>query len=186
MVTGTLKPIFQREGLGLIAPADGARLLVDEIRSDRSRPIEIVVLARSGDSAAVHAASPATESAGDDPARSPSHRANGKMEPVFERRIDLGTLPVIRSHVIDGHAVLPMALILEWLAEGAAPSSGNGGAGRGKPQAVQGCHPPRSPSLGRLDPGGQGSAAGRIADRSGRDARDSRQRARRHARPGPR
>ena len=41
------------------------------------------------------------------------------MEPVFERRIDLGSLPVIRSHVIDGHAVLPMALILEWLAEGA-------------------------------------------------------------------
>ena len=26
---------------------------------------------------------------------------------------------MIRSHVIDGHAVLPLALILEWLAEGA-------------------------------------------------------------------
>ena len=41
------------------------------------------------------------------------------MEPVFERKVDLRSLPVIRSHVIDGHAVLPMALILEWLAEGA-------------------------------------------------------------------
>ena len=38
---------------------------------------------------------------------------------VLERRIDLDVLPVIKSHVIDGHAVLPMALILEWLAEGA-------------------------------------------------------------------
>src|ERR1700720_935012 len=34
-------------------------------------------------------------------------------------RSDLDALPVIRSHVIDGHAVLPLALILEWLAEGA-------------------------------------------------------------------
>ena len=38
---------------------------------------------------------------------------------MLERTIDLGSLPVIQSHVIDGHAVLPMALILEWLAEGA-------------------------------------------------------------------
>ena len=96
MVTGALKPMFEREGLGLIAPADGARLLVNEIHSSGNCPVEVVVLA-----------SPR------------SHRSNGKMEPVFERRIDLGSLPVIRSHVIDGHAVLPMALILEWLAEGA-------------------------------------------------------------------
>src|SRR5208283_4575464 len=58
-------------------------------------------------------------SAGASAASSQPHRSNGKMEPVFERRIDLGSLPVIRSHVIDGHAVLPMALMLEWLAEGA-------------------------------------------------------------------
>ncbi len=96
MVTGALKPMFEREGLGLIAPADGARLLVNEIHSSGNCPVEVVVLA-----------SPR------------SHRSNGKMEPVFERRIDLDSLPVIRSHVIDGHAVLPMALILEWLAEGA-------------------------------------------------------------------
>ena len=88
--------MFEREGLGLIAPADGARLLVNEIHSSGNCPVEVVVLA-----------SPR------------SHQSNGKMEPVFERRIDLGSLPVIRSHVIDGHAVLPMALILEWLAEGA-------------------------------------------------------------------
>jgi NAD(P)-dependent dehydrogenase (short-subunit alcohol dehydrogenase family) len=96
MVAGALKPMFEREGLGLIAPADGARLLVNEIHPSGNSPVEVVVLA-----------SPR------------SHRSNGKMEPVFERRIDLDSLPVIRSHVIDGHAVLPMALILEWLAEGA-------------------------------------------------------------------
>jgi acyl transferase domain-containing protein/NAD(P)-dependent dehydrogenase (short-subunit alcohol dehydrogenase family) len=125
MVTGALKPMFEREGLGLIAPADGARLLVDEIHSSGKRPVEVVVLASPAHSASASfvAAIPAPEGGGEGAssrtASSQPHRSNGKMEPVFERRIDLGSLPVIRSHVIDGHAVLPMALILEWLAEGA-------------------------------------------------------------------
>ncbi len=38
---------------------------------------------------------------------------------VFERRVDVATVPVLRSHVIAGRPVLPMALILEWLAQGA-------------------------------------------------------------------
>ncbi len=33
--------------------------------------------------------------------------------------MDLKTLPILADHVIDGHAVLPMAMILEWAAEGA-------------------------------------------------------------------
>ncbi|HMF36959.1 MAG TPA: SDR family NAD(P)-dependent oxidoreductase, partial [Isosphaeraceae bacterium] len=121
MVTGALKPMFEREGLGLIAPAEGARLLVDEIHPSGNRPVEVVILASPAHPASAVAAIPAPEGGGQGAgAASPhSHRSNGKMEPVFERRIDLGSLPVIRSHVIDGHAVLPLALILEWLAEGA-------------------------------------------------------------------
>ena len=119
MVTGSLKPMFEREGLGLIAPADGARLLVDEIQPDGNRPVEIVVRARTTHSAPGVTASPAAAGEGKVAASPQYHQSNGKMEPLFERRIDLRSLPVIRSHVIDGHAVLPMALILEWLAEGA-------------------------------------------------------------------
>ncbi len=41
------------------------------------------------------------------------------MTAVFERPLDLDALPILRSHVIDGRAVLPTALMLEWLAHGA-------------------------------------------------------------------
>ena len=189
MVTGALKPLFEREGLGLIAPAEGARLLVDEIHPSGNRPVEVVVLASPAHPASASAVAtiPAPEGGGEGAgAASPrSHRSNGKMEPVFERRIDLGSLPVIRSHVIDGHAVLPMALILEWLAEGALHRHpGLVVAGSRRPPAVQGGGTARPPALSRLDPGGQGAAAGRIVDRSGRDARRSGERPRDHARPG--
>ena len=118
MVTDSLKPIFEREGLGLIPLADGARFLVEELQREGPRPAEIVVLAAPHPSGV---GSPALLLP-----RAPRFcrptiimRSNGKLDPVFERTIDLDSLPVIRSHVIDGHAVLPMALILEWLAEGA-------------------------------------------------------------------
>jgi hypothetical protein len=38
---------------------------------------------------------------------------------VFERSLDVASTPVLRSHVIDGRPVVPLALILEWLAHGA-------------------------------------------------------------------
>jgi hypothetical protein len=85
--------------------------LIDEIRQAGPRPAEIVVLA---DPPAIRSAQGAEDSPNHD-----GNSVNGKMEHVLERTIDLGSLPVIRSHVIDGHAVLPMALILEWLAESA-------------------------------------------------------------------
>jgi hypothetical protein len=89
----------------------GARLVLSEIETRGERPVEIVVLAEP--QAVKTPGRPAL-----DPEASP-HTSNGRLEQVLERRIDLDSLPVIRSHVIDGHAVLPMALILEWLAEGA-------------------------------------------------------------------
>ena len=41
------------------------------------------------------------------------------MTLAFERAIEVGSHPVLRSHVLDGKAVLPMALHLEWLAHAA-------------------------------------------------------------------
>ena len=38
---------------------------------------------------------------------------------MFRREVDLESLPVLAAHVIDGHAVLPVAMILEWMAEAA-------------------------------------------------------------------
>ena len=187
MVNGSLKPMFQREGLGLITPAEGVRLLIDEIQPGGSRPVEVVVLAGPTLSASPVVASPAHEDerAGDVTACSATHRSNGTgtMEPVFERRIDLDSLPVIRSHVIDGHAVLPLALILEWLAEGGAkPSSRHGCAGGGEPPTVQGRGPPGPSARDCLDQGRKRKAARRITAGAGRNARRSGKRARGHAR----
>src|SRR5262249_55816705 len=111
MVTGSLKPLFEREGLGLIPPEAGARLVVEEIERRHDAPVELVVLAEPVPASRV-AGEPIQEVEADE-------SSNGKLVQVLERKIDLDALPVIRSHVIDGHAVLPLALILEWLAEGA-------------------------------------------------------------------
>jgi hypothetical protein len=41
------------------------------------------------------------------------------MTPAFERTVDVASHPVLRSHVIKGKAVVPTALIIEWLAHAA-------------------------------------------------------------------
>ncbi|HZW33668.1 MAG TPA: SDR family NAD(P)-dependent oxidoreductase, partial [Isosphaeraceae bacterium] len=113
MVTDSLRPLFEREGLALIPPEAGARLVIDEIASydPGARPVEVVVLA---------------EPQGSDPSSLPTVRAttpepaaDRRLERVFRRAVSLKTLPILSDHVLDGHAVLPMAMILEWAAEGA-------------------------------------------------------------------
>jgi hypothetical protein len=113
MVTPSLRALFEREGLGVIPLEDGASLLVEELGRAERGPVEIVVLAAQGEAVALPSTRPV---AGASPAHS---GANGKPETVLQRNVSLDALPVLRSHVIDGHAVLPMAIILEWLAEGA-------------------------------------------------------------------
>jgi acyl transferase domain-containing protein/NAD(P)-dependent dehydrogenase (short-subunit alcohol dehydrogenase family)/acyl carrier protein len=114
MVTDTLKRLFEKEGLVLIPPDAGCQLVIEEIRNSRpgSDPVEIVVLAERPHSEPVHrkpAASDATSGAS----------GCERPAPAFRRAVDLMSLPVLRDHVIDGRAVLPMALIMEWLIEGA-------------------------------------------------------------------
>ncbi len=112
MVTDTLRPIFEKEGLTLIPTETGAKLVIDEIAgSPQGRaPVEMVVLAEP--------AAPA------DSLSAPSSSTVvtptcQKPQLAFRRTIDLEALPILADHVIDGHAVLPMALILEWAVEGA-------------------------------------------------------------------
>ena len=107
MVTPSLRAIFEREGMGLIPMAEGSALVAREIQESRENPVEVVVLA---DPPASLVASP--EAAAVEP-------VDADMRPAFDRAVDVHAFPVLRSHVIDGHAVLPMALILEWLGEAA-------------------------------------------------------------------
>jgi hypothetical protein len=161
MVTDALVPLFEKEGLALIPPAAGARLVVDEMGRDRAGPVEVVVMAEND--AETHtlsqSRSPSTTgiaATADRPAQAVSElsvdqdshvgrignpsqnlqpvfersvdqdfhagrigNASQNLQRVFERSVDLDSVPVLASHVIDGNAVLPMAIIMEWLAEAA-------------------------------------------------------------------
>jgi acyl carrier protein/NAD(P)-dependent dehydrogenase (short-subunit alcohol dehydrogenase family) len=102
MVTPSLKKIFADEGISLIGLNEGGELLVREIAAIGD-PVEIVALAgRTAGSLA--AASPL-------PAK--------PLSEAFSLTLTVEDFPFIRSHVIDGKAVLPMAMIVEWLAHGA-------------------------------------------------------------------
>jgi NAD(P)-dependent dehydrogenase (short-subunit alcohol dehydrogenase family) len=105
MVTPALRSVFAAEGIGLIPLAAGARHLLAEVTAP-DRAVEVVVLG-SGEVA--------------DKAR-PWQRVGLEEAPLaltFERELDLAHYPVLRAHVIDGRAVLPMALTVEWLAHAA-------------------------------------------------------------------
>jgi NADP-dependent 3-hydroxy acid dehydrogenase YdfG len=111
MVTEGLKPLFEQEGISLIPLADGAQMVAQDMLRPDSLPAEIVVLAqRQSVDAKSSSARVAASSA-----MAPRQR----LETAFRREVSLEALPVLAAHVIDGHAVLPMVLILEWLAEGA-------------------------------------------------------------------
>ncbi len=107
MVTDGLKKVFEDEGVGLIEPDAGARFFVREISEPGSSPVEVLALApapkRNG------------HGSGD----------NGSLKLLagsvaFERAASVKALPCLASHVLQGRAVLPAALMMEWLAQGAA------------------------------------------------------------------
>ena len=103
MVTPALKKVFAEEGIGLIGLAAGSEVLVREIvghRGPRSRSWcwpghrEQLLLATA------------------------SARTTALAE-AFALTLTVNDYPFLRSHVLDGKAVLPMAVIVEWLAHGA-------------------------------------------------------------------
>ena len=105
MVTPALRPLFEAEGIPLIPTVEGARYLVEEIRGADSGAVEVVVLGGGGPEPAF--LKPAAE------------QPSAGLSKVFERPLDVASTPILASHVMDGRPVLPMALILEWLAQGA-------------------------------------------------------------------
>jgi acyl transferase domain-containing protein len=108
MVTPQLKRLFAAEGVGVIGLAEGAEFAVRELSAPAGGPVEIVVLGK------LHEQKSA-------PPSTPMSRRDdvGGAQLAFRRQIDVDAMPVLRSHVINGRAVVPMALIIEWLAHGA-------------------------------------------------------------------
>ena len=93
MVTPALAKVFRGEGVGLIDLQEGSRALVDEIRHGSRDAVEVVMLA------------PAEKDA--------------SLSVAFEKEIGVKQVPILKDHVLNGRAVVPLALIVEWMAHGA-------------------------------------------------------------------
>ena len=100
MVTPALKKLFAQEGVGVIGLKPGGVFLAHEIAAANA-PIEIVALAGLDEGTAALPSKPQS------------------LQEAFALTLTVSDYPFLRSHVLDGKAVLPMAVIVEWLAHGA-------------------------------------------------------------------
>jgi acyl transferase domain-containing protein len=104
MVTPALKKLFAQEGVEVIALRAGSRYLLQELATPPGGATEIVILG-------AHAAEPAEE------VEAP--RENIYVSKAFDLDLSIEQFPFLKSHVIDKKAVLPLAMIVEWLGHGA-------------------------------------------------------------------
>jgi len=100
MVTPALKKIFEQEGVGVIDLQAGARYLVDEIATPVGGPVELVILGETENSDF-------------------NTKETVALSMAFEIKLNVKDYPFLKAHVLDGKAVLPTAMIIEWLANGA-------------------------------------------------------------------
>jgi len=107
MVDGSLKKVFEREGVGLIPLAAGAEALVAEIGERDRGAVEVMI----GGTFTVEYSQSVDGGAG--------AATQSDLEIVLTRRLDIATHPFLNSHVIGGRPVLPVAIGLEWLAHAA-------------------------------------------------------------------
>jgi NAD(P)-dependent dehydrogenase (short-subunit alcohol dehydrogenase family) len=106
MVTPALKKIFESEGVGVIDLKAGADYLMQEIA--HKGPVEVVVLGGLTQKSA-----DVTDSS------SVSEIPAVNMRVAFSRSLSVNDHAFLPSHVMNGHAVLPVAIITEWFAYGA-------------------------------------------------------------------
>ena len=112
MVTEGLKREFHRRGVNLIPTELGARQVVAELFAGGQPPAEVII------------GGPTSGEAEDSPyawtADSSAGKSNdAELSLTFWQDVDLSSHPVLRSHVIGGKPVVPLALITEWLGHGA-------------------------------------------------------------------
>jgi acyl transferase domain-containing protein/NAD(P)-dependent dehydrogenase (short-subunit alcohol dehydrogenase family) len=103
MVTASLKREFERQGVSLLSIADGVASLMQEMSGGVGLPVEVVIGGMLNP--------PRIETV--------PREARPHLSILFEREIDVNTHPILKSHVIDGKPVVPMALISEWFGHGA-------------------------------------------------------------------
>ena len=100
MVTPALRKIFADEGVGVIGLRSGAEYLVQELAQPIGGAVEIVLL-------------------GDVETSNESKLGESDLKPALQIDLNAETHSFLKSHVIDGKAVLPVAMYLEWFAQAA-------------------------------------------------------------------
>jgi NAD(P)-dependent dehydrogenase (short-subunit alcohol dehydrogenase family) len=113
MVSAGLGQEFRRRGVELISVASGARHLIAEMCRTDDPAIEVVVgasLSGVGVREVPRVSTTVSEFSKSDAAA---------LSLTFQRDLDIGNHPVLRSHVIGGKAVVPLALMTEWFGHGA-------------------------------------------------------------------
>jgi NAD(P)-dependent dehydrogenase (short-subunit alcohol dehydrogenase family)/acyl carrier protein len=118
MVNAGLERLFASEGIALIPLADGARHLAAELAASPA-VVEVVVTAPSGIRSQESGVRSQESGVARHSPRATRHSPLVAMTRVFERPLDLERAPILRAHVIDGRAVVPLALTMEWLAHAA-------------------------------------------------------------------
>ena len=104
MVTAALKKMFAREGIDVIDLQAGAAYLLKELTAT-DKTVELVI-------AGGHAQDAVTED--------PEPPQNLYLSSAFDLDLNIDQFSLLKSHVIDGKAVVPAALMIEWLAHAAA------------------------------------------------------------------
>lgn len=101
MVTPALRKVFESEGIGMIGLHAGAQYLLRELNRPVDGPREIVILGATGDESIAHEV----------PLGVPADQ-----HPTVNMTLNVKDYPFLKSHVIGGKAVLPVAMYVEWFA----------------------------------------------------------------------
>ena len=115
MVTDALKPLFKAEGIDLIGKEAGAGYFIDELESGSKSVVEVVVMGGSLEDVGFSDLISKEDS-------TPNPLSTKTVDPIassFELDLSIDRYPILKDHVMNGNAVLPAAMMIEWLAHGA-------------------------------------------------------------------
>jgi acyl carrier protein/NAD(P)-dependent dehydrogenase (short-subunit alcohol dehydrogenase family) len=119
MVDARLKTVFAKEGVGLIPLEAGAHYLLEELQAAASltaaQAIEIFILGPTPNQSLSEPVFDSTTDAKIAP--------SATLQTCYSQEVSLASMPILGSHVINARAVVPVALIIEWLAHGALHAS---------------------------------------------------------------
>ena len=104
MVTPGLKKLFAQEGVEVIGLQAGADYLLQELATPPGGPVELVILGSREVAASEEL---------------PAPPENIHVSKAFDLDLSVAQYPFLQSHVMDKKAVLPMAMMVEWLAHAA-------------------------------------------------------------------